>query len=331
MNEDDEVLADKVAAGSGRVAHGEAVVLRNSRQMHIEVKPFYVPHSGHQELNIKLTSQKKSAGGLGFRVGVPTEISLRHDEIVTLHEALHRFLAITDEDDGRYAVIRLDDDEPLQAHNLAAVLSMPGVAAALSADDLNADVAFALSVPVRIRDLEAAVDELRRLLDDEVNDEGAYQDWCERHNWAFGNAYVARDEVRTIALGDQVDLLMKSSLNGLRDIYELKRPDMGVLSYDKTHKSFFWTRETSMALGQCHRYLDALHEGASHHLRDHPEIRAYHPRAVIIIGRSNEWSSNKHRSLHGLNARLHGIQVQTYDHLLAQAEATLQLIQGESA
>lgn len=328
MTDGERDLADKVPAASGRLAHGEPVVLRASKQTHIEVKPFYVRRSDGEELSVKITSQKK-AEGKPFRVSRPTEINLNHGEIVALHESLHRFLAVIDEEDGRYVVIRLDEGEQVQARKLAAVLAQPGVAARLTADDLNAEVAFALAAPVRIRDLQAAVDELRHLLDSGDGEEATYQDWCDRHHWAFGNVYVARDEVRTIALGDQVDLLMKSSLNGLRDIYELKRSDMDVLGYDKTHKSFFWSRDTAMAIGQCHRYLDALHEGAAHGLRDHPEITAYHPRAVIVIGRSVDWSDNRHRALHGLNARLHGIQVQTYDHLLAQAEATLALIRGD--
>jgi hypothetical protein len=328
MANDQGNIADKVPAASGKLAHGDPVVLRDSKQMHIEVKPFYVPRTGGEELTIKIASQKK-AEGTPFRVGTPAEINLKHDEIVTLHEALHRFLAVTDEEDGRYVVIRLDEGERVQARKLAAVLSQPGVAARLTAEDLNAEVAFALAAPVRIRDLEAAVAELRYLLESGDAEEATYQDWCDRHHWAFGNVYVARDDVRTIALGDQVDLLMKSSLNGLRDVYELKRPNMKVLGYDETHKSFYWSRDTTMAIGQCHRYLDALHEGAANGLRDHPEITAYHPRAVIVIGRSVDWSDNKHRALHGLNARLHGIQVQTYDHLLAQAEATLALIRGD--
>ncbi len=321
-------VANKVPAVSGRVAHGEPVVLRNSRETHIEVKPFYVPRSSGEELSIKITHQKLAEGG-SFGVGYPTEINLKHDEVIALHDALHRFRAVANEDDGTYIVIRLNEGERVKARKLAAVLSQPGVAAHLTADDLDPQVAFALAAPVRIRDLEAAVLELEDLLEGDIGEEATYQDWCDRHHWAFGNVYVARDEVRTIALGDQVDLLMKSSLNGLRDVYELKRPDMDVLGYDRTHKSYFWSRDTAMAIGQCHRYLDALHEGAAHGLRDHPEINAYHPHAVVIIGRSTNWSDNRHRALHGLNARLHGIQVQTYDHLLAQANATLALIRGD--
>jgi hypothetical protein len=143
--------------------------------------------------------------------------------------------------------------------------------------------------------------------------------WCEKHSWAFGNVYAMRDDVREIALGDSVDGLLALTGNGLRDIFELKRPDMHAILLDKTHKSYHWSSDASKAIGQCHRYLDALHEGASRGLRDHPEIAAYHPRAIIVLGRSNDWQSDKLRALHGLNARLHSISVMTYDQLLAQA------------
>jgi hypothetical protein len=80
----------------------------------------------------------------------------------------------------------------------------------------------------------------------------------------------------------------------------------------------------SSAIAQCHRYLDVLHEEVRQGLpRDHPEIVAYHPRATIVVGRSETWSETQQRALHGLNARLHSITVMTYDHLLAQAEALL--------
>lgn len=134
---------------------------------------------------MKITSQAKSGG---FRALVPAEINLKHAEVTALHNALHRFLAVTDEADGRYVVIRLDDGDDVQARKLAGVLSRPGVAARLTAEDLNADVALALSIPVRVRDLEAAVAELRGDLESGVVAEAGYQDWCDRHNWAFGNA-----------------------------------------------------------------------------------------------------------------------------------------------
>ena len=53
---------------------------------------------------------------------------------------------------------------------------------------------------------------------------------------------------------------------------------------------------------------------------------AYHPRATIVIGRSHGWTDEQQRALHGLNRRLHGISVMTYDHLLAQGERLIEMM-----
>jgi hypothetical protein len=164
------------------------------------------------------------------------------------------------------------------------------------------------------------------MLDGGIEDEQSYQDWCEEFWWAFGPVYVARDDVRTIAIGDNVDLLMERTSCGLRDVLELKRPDMSVLNFDTSHKSY-WSADTTKAFGQCHRYLDALHEGAARGLRDNPQVMAYHPRASVVIGRSHDWDSDKKRQLHGLNSRLHGLTVMTYDDMLGQAKQMVEVLQ----
>jgi hypothetical protein len=75
---------------------------------------------------------------------------------------------------------------------------------------------------------------------------------------------------------------------------------MTVLHYDRAHRNYFFSQDTSRAIGQCHRYLDVLHEEAAQGLRDHPEIVAYHPRAIVVIGRSVTWDADTLRALHGL-------------------------------
>lgn len=139
-----------------------------------------------------------------------------------------------------------------------------------------------------------------------------------------------RDGVREIAIGDSVDLLMKLTANGLRDVFELKRPDKEPLRWDSSHKSYYWSAEASRSIGQCHRYIDALHDGARAGLRDNPDIVAYHPRAVVVQGRSNGWDMEKQKALHGLNARLHGVQIMTYDHLLLQSQRLLSVLTTEA-
>jgi hypothetical protein len=174
--------------------------------------------------------------------------------------------------------------------------------------------------------MRSAVSKLRQLLDAGEVEEAVYQKWCSDHTWAFGNAYVMRDEVREISPGDHLDILLPTVISGHRDIVELKRPDMRVLLLDETHKNYYFSSEVSRAMGQCHRYLDVLHEVAAKGLRDHPEIVAYHPRAIIVIGRSHDWTLEMLRALHGLNQRLSGISVMTYDQLLAQGERLIEMV-----
>jgi hypothetical protein len=183
-----------------------------------------------------------------------------------------------------------------------------------------------IEAAARVIELESAVQELTAMLHRGVDDEPSYQDWCEEYWWAFGPVYVARDEVRTITIGDNVDLLMEGTSSGLRDVLELKRPDKSAINYDSSHRSYYWSSDSAAkALGQCHRYLDALHEGAARGLRDNPQVVAYHPRAGVVIVRSVNWDADKKRQLHGLNSRLHGLTVMTYNDMLGQAKQMVEV------
>lgn len=45
-----------------------------------------------------------------------------------------------------------------------------------------------------------------------------------------------------------------------------------------------------------------------------------------MIGRSAEWEHDKLKTLHGLNGRLSGITVMTYDQLLAQGKRLVEML-----
>ena len=139
-----------------------------------------------------------------------------------------------------------------------------------------------------------------------------------------------RDDIREISPGDKLDMLLPTVISGYRDIVELKRPDMKVLLRDESHRNYYFSSDVSKAIGQCHRYLDVLHEVASDGLRDHPEIVAYHPRAIIVIGRSHDWDGEKLQALHGLNTRLSGVTIMTYDQLLSQGERLVEILSHEN-
>jgi len=205
-------------------------------------------------------------------------------------------------------------------------LGQEEILAHLQNTELSAELASAFRGAIRLREMRSAVVALRTALDEGDDAESTYQAWCEQHSWAFGNAYVLRDDVREISPGDHLDLLLPSVIAGYRDVVELKRPSMSLLNWDSRHRNYYFAAEASRAIGQCHRYLDVLHEVAARGLRDHPEIVAYHPRAIIVLGRSHDWEEEKLRALHGLNRRLSGVSILTYDQLLAQGERLVELL-----
>lgn len=326
-------------ASSGRVSYGDPVVLHESSRTRVTFVPFFVPHSEHTELAIKIISYVKGAGSFDWVVKEEKTVSLKEAAARALLQALREHLAVAAEsDDGSYLLLKVSEgtadigahDPQTVASALTRVLSQADIVEHLREVELSDELVSSLRGAIRIKEMRAAVSQLRTHLSEGVADEQTYQEWCEHHPWAFGSAYVVNDEVRSISASDNIDMLLPTVIAGYRDLVELKRPDMEVLRYDSNHRNYYWSADVSKAIGQCHRYLDILHEAAAAGLRDHPEIVAYHPRAIIVIGRSGGWEEQKLRALHGLNHRLSSVTVMTYDQLLAQGERLLHIVQPAS-
>lgn len=320
--------------GNKRVDVGETHTIRGTNQTNLQVFDQFIRRSSGDAYIPKLRYWKARKGE--FLLGFPAEFSLSHDEAVNLHAVLAQGLAVAAQGEvGEFLTLSLpgsmgdlvsDQDPNAVAELVAPLLSGRGMLAALTRIPDARSLIVGIETAARVIELESGVQQLTAMLEGGVVDEQSYQDWCEEHWWAFGPVYVARDEVRTIAIGDNVDLLMERTSSGLRDVFELKRPDMPVINYDPSHKSYYWSSDSAKALGQCHRYLDALHEGAARGLRDNPRVVAYHPRASVVIGRSIDWDAEKNRQLHGLNSRLHGLAVMTYDDMLGQAKQMVKVL-----
>jgi hypothetical protein len=327
-------------AKSGKVSYADPVILHETSRSRVSFIPYFIPHSDHTELASAIVTEQKAPPPMDFVVVTKKSCSLPGPAARRLLQALKTHLKVAESDeDGEFILIRAAEgtanlsahDPALVARALAKVLSEPEIAKHLEGVELSREFVSAFRGALRMREMVEAVAALRQHLEAEETDERIYQEWCDRHTWAFGNAYVVRDEVRSISTGDRLDMLLPTVIAGFRDLVELKRPNMPVLLWDKAHRDFYFSADLSSAIGQCHRYLDVLHEVAANGLRDHPEIVAYHPRAIIVIGRSNEWGEDQHRALHGLNRRLNGITVMTYDQLLAQGERLVQMLGHEPA
>ena len=330
------IVNKKSSKNNDNVEYCEPVALHNSSKAEISVLPFFIKHSdpaAERDLSIKLIKSSKSAGLL-----VPeAEINLNQTAALRLRDKLNELFALKKvTDNGNFLVVRMGEGQSVDLSGLdssevakavISILENEDIAANIDAVDFSDDLAFAFRNSMRIKSLIKAMTELKDALD--VNDsEQFFQDWCESNGWIFGNQYILKDDERRISRNDNVDFLAASVISGFRDIIEIKKPSFAVLNYDASHDSFYFSAEISKAIGQCHRYLDVFSEDAVRGLRDNPEIVAYHPRATIVVGRSNDWDDDKHRALHGLNSRLSGISVLTYDHLLTQGSRLIEMLQN---
>lgn len=338
MADNEITRIDRKEAASGRISYGDAVILHETRKTRVALVPYFIPHSNHTELAIKLQTYKKAPLPHEWVFVEEKSLNLNGAASDRLLRALRDHLAVAEQDDdGAYLLLRVSEgtadlgehDPQMVASALAKVLSREEIVNHLSGADLSDELVSSLRSAIRLREMQAAVADLRDKLGRGDTDEQIYQDWCEKHSWAFGSAYVVNDEVRNISASDNLDMLLPTVIAGYRDLVELKRPNMDVLRYDQAHRNYYWSADVSRAIGQCHRYLDILHEVAANGLRDHPEIVAYHPRAIIVIGRSNDWDAQVLRALHGLNHRLSSVTVMTYDQLLAQGERLLSIVAPE--
>jgi hypothetical protein len=338
IDEDTLQTIQRREARSGKVSYSDPVFLHETNVKRVVLVPFFIHRSDGTDLAIKIVSYRKAEPPFTWRLVEEKSVSLDEPASRKLLIGLRCHLRVAEEDaDGSYILIKVSEgtarlgeiDPAIAAAALMKALSSNEIIDHLSGTELTEELTNAFRGAVRLKEMREAVSKLRLHLDAGEANEQVYQDWCEKHTWAFGNAYVMRDEVRNISIGDRLDLLLPTVISGYRDIVELKRPDHDVLGFDGQHNNYYFTAEVSKAIGQCHRYLDVLHEVAAQGLIDHPEIVAYHPRAIIVIGRSGDWEAGKLKALHGLNCRLNGISVLTYDQLLGQGERLIEMLSSQ--
>lgn len=335
MNEDINSILRKPAK-SGKIDYAEPVIIHETTKSRITVIPYFIPHSDHTELAIKIQTYKKGKPPFEWMLADDKSISLQENPCRKLISVLTSHLKVSQENDnGQYLLIKVKEgvaeigqhDPSAIASALTKVLSQGEIVNHLQGSDISEELMTAFRSAIKLKEMNAAVSELRQHIESGNNEESVYQKWCEKHPWSFGNAYlVNQEDVRNISNHDNLDIVLSNVIAGYRDIVELKRPDMDVIYFDSAHRNYYFSSDVSKAIGQCHRYIDVFQEVASKGLRDHPEMVAYYPKATIVIGRSFDWSEEKQKGLYGLNNRLSGIKIMTYDHLLLQGERLVQML-----
>ncbi|MGI9167220.1 MAG: hypothetical protein ACR2G5_12725 [Pyrinomonadaceae bacterium] len=124
VNEDNTIgTVRRRQAKSGRVSYGDTVVLSDSSKRRVVVVPFFVPHSDHTELAIRIISYAKAPPPTDWAVIEEKSLSLGEAASRILLSALRTHLAVADSsEDGNYLVVRVSEGTAhLGSHDPATV------------------------------------------------------------------------------------------------------------------------------------------------------------------------------------------------------------------
>lgn len=154
----------------------------------------------------------------------------------------------------------------------------------------------------------------------ETKGSNSWQKWIYKNTWVFGVNYLQAIEKTKVGF-DQIPDYLFLTTDGFLDILEIKTPQKPVIKEDTDHTgSYYWDLELSKTIGQVVNYLYQveLHQlEIPKNLKKHGvEVLTIKPRAIILIGRSDEWGEEEKEAFRKLNFSLHGIEILTYDQLL---------------
>lgn len=175
-------------------------------------------------------------------------------------------------------------------------------------------------------------DLIKRLEEDhhETKGDDSWQSWIYNNRWLFGSQYGQIIQKEKVGFDNIPDFLLLSA-DGFLDILEIKKPSSPVLVDDSSHKgNYKWSSELSEALAQADNYLthtNSNHLEISKRIREkyNLEVNAIKPRAIILIGKSDNWSNNKRERFRSLNQMIQGVEVVTYTDLLRRGQNLIKL------
>lgn len=194
---------------------------------------------------------------------------------------------------------------------------------------LEPDLAKKLSLSLVMQDRQRAVAAFEVALEEDQNEQ-FWQTLIEANLWMLGSGNVALLDERRLDIKNIADLPVAIE-GGFMDIVELKRPGLPFWARRQSGETVLYRDkylvpnfELAGAIAQTSHYiLQAEKKVADSDFQKTHGITPLKPRGLVIHGRSHNWGEEQWEAFRLLNDHLHGLQVMTFDHLLAQAKRAL--------
>lgn len=162
-----------------------------------------------------------------------------------------------------------------------------------------------------------------------------YKPWFKKNYWVFGIDYKKILPKTQITSRQNVDLLLQTYDNYL-DIIEVKTPNVNLLSYDKSHNTFYPSPELALAINQAILYINKM-ESDKNSIdatvkEEGEQAITLKPRCKVVIGSRTCWEKDeenvkkkKNDVLRLLNDSLPNVDIFTFDDILAIGEMMLKM------
>lgn len=204
--------------------------------------------------------------------------------------------------------------------------------------DLVKRMSFGLQKNAQILTLQEIIRKYETLLKDNPP-ESTWQSFFDEYITLFDTRYAHKINYKNIATGiTKYPDLVLVDIYGYIDFYELKKSSTPLIKYDKSHKTWYWSKDVSMVIAQATDYLQKSKENAVNYTKAIKEetetesekgidVNIINPRVIVVAGTTKQLNTRKKLNhFKNLRESLKDIEFVLYDELLERLKNLLDKI-----
>jgi hypothetical protein len=168
-----------------------------------------------------------------------------------------------------------------------------------------------------------ALDQFKHMVADAATSEGTFQKHLAQNPWMFGSEYSELLPRRTWTRDDQLDYMLRRTVDNYLEIVEIKTAFRDPLFvHDRDRDLYYPSSRLSPVIGQVMRYIEEVERNRDTILAK-DDVDTLKIRARAIVGRDH--SDLEQAALRNLNAHLNRIEIITFDQLTRIAERVISI------
>jgi hypothetical protein len=177
----------------------------------------------------------------------------------------------------------------------------------------------------RLVQYKNALVELKRMVAAPATSEGEFQKHLAQNPWLFGSEYSELLSRRTWTRDDQLDYMLRRTVDNYLEIVEIKTAfTESLFVHDRDRDLYYPSAKLSPVIGQVMRYIEEVERNRDSILAK-DEADTLKIRARAIVGRDH--TPGEQAALRNLNAHLHRIEIITFDQLVRIGERVMSIFE----